>query len=280
MTDLTKPDHYRVAVPSYRRADMLAKRTLPFLLDGDVTPGRITVFVHNHDEQHARGEYVAVAERFGVNLVATDARGINAQRAAIRAHYPEGTPLVQADDDITDIRAAVDAKTLTKVRNVDGFFREMFTLTADAGLFSWGLTPVANAYFMKPDRINDGLKFVIFSLFGNVVRHGHPVYENTVPTKDDYEFSLRSWWYDGGIIRHEGYVAKADIYKAPGGCQDTRTVAAAEQSVQSLMAQWPGLVRRNTRRKSDFPEILLARRPRHAGNAIDVPPPGVSISAD
>lgn len=277
MTVRLSSHDYQVAIPSYKRPDMLRRKTLPFLIDGGVEPWRITVFVHDHDDNVV--EYWKIAEDFGVRLQVSSVKGINAQRNIIRRAYADGTPLIQCDDDITDIqRAHLDPESgknkLTKLDDVGEFFKSMFVITRAAELWSWGLTPVANAFFMQPDKVNDNLKFVIFSLFGNFVRHEHPVYDTTVPTKDDYEFSLRSWWYDGGIIRHEGYVARADIYKAPGGCQDTRTVADAEASVVSLMAQWPGLVRRNTRRKSDFAEILLARKPRHAGNPILTPPPG------
>jgi TET-associated glycosyltransferase-like protein len=265
---------YQVAIPSYRRADMLAARTLPFLLDGGVPPERITVFVHDHDHGELPA-YHDLAARHGVDLAVTSARGINAQRAEIRGSYTTGTHLVQVDDDVTVIKRAVDRTSLEPVTDVDGFFRQAFAETQARGLWSWGLSAVPNAYFMRPGHISDDLKFVIFSLFGNIVRPGHPVYANTVPTKDDYEFSLRSWWYDGGIVRFNDHVAVADIYRAPGGCQDTRTVAQAEQSVESLLRQWPGIVRRNARRKSTFPEILLNRRARHAGHAPHVDPPGV-----
>src|ERR1700742_1508159 len=103
---------YQVAVPSYRRAAMLRDRTLPFLLSGGVPRDRITVFVHAHDDTDS---YAEVCDAAGVNLRTTPVRGINAQRAAIRSSYPDGTELVQADDDITDVRRAVDKKTLAKI---------------------------------------------------------------------------------------------------------------------------------------------------------------------
>lgn len=263
---------YQVAIPSYLRPVMLAQRTLPFLIEGGIRLDRITVFVHDNDPHLF--QYQEITEAAGVNLEVTTARGINEQRAAIRSHYGDGTMLVQVDDDVTGLYEALDAKTLDPVHDVAAFFEAMFREMLVHGLYSWGLTPVMNAYFMKPGAYSTGLKFVIFSLFGTIVRRDHPVNTVTVATKDDYEYSLRSWWYDGGILRNEHVAAKADIYKAPGGCQNTRTVELAEESVQSLIRQWPGLVRRNERRKSDFPEILLARRPRHAGYPITSKPPG------
>lgn len=266
----------QVAVPSYRRATMLSERTLRFLLHGGVNPKQVTVFVHDHDDQLP--DYRRIARATGVNMEVTPVHGINAQRAAIRNHYPDGTRLVQVDDDVTALLRTPDRKALVPVLDVAGFFDRAFYITRERGLWSWGLSAVPNAYFMTPGHVSEDLKFVIFSLFGTVIRHGHPVFTNTVPTKDDYEFSLRTWWYDGGIVRFNDHVARADIYRAPGGCQDTRTVEQAEASVASLMQQWPELVRRNTRRRSDFPEILLARRSRHGGHAVDTPPPGQTVT--
>lgn len=267
---------YRVAIPSYQRADMLASAALPLLTERGVSPERITVFLHDNDPQ--RPAYERLAADAGVGLVTTPARGITAQRTAILNHYPEGTPLLSVDDDVTNLREALDSKTLRPVADVDALVRLMFDTTEERGLHVWGLSPVPNAYFMKPGAINEGLKFLIFTFWGCKVRHGHPVHKFTVPYKDEHELSLRAWWYDGATVRHDGVAASANYYTAPGGCQAAgRDLAQVEASVVSLLEQWPGLVRRNLRRKSDWPEIVLATRKRHDGNPPHVPPPGVRL---
>lgn len=264
---------YEIAIPSYQRADRLPG-TLRLLLSRCVPADRITVFLHDNDPQ--RDAYQILAAQAGINLTVTTARGITAQRTAILNAYPQGTNLVSVDDDVTNIRAAVDAKTLEPVWDLDALFRTMFMATKASGLFVWGLSPVPNAYFMKPGQINEGLKFLIFTVWGCVVRHDHPVHQFTVPYKDEHELSLRAWWYDGATVRHDGVAANANYYTAPGGCQAAgRNLAQVEASVVSLLNQWPGLVRRNLKRKSDWPEIVLATKKRHAGNSLDTPPPGI-----
>jgi hypothetical protein len=267
---------YQVAIPSYQRADRLATSALSLLLGRGVPPEKITVFLHDNDPQIAQYERLA-RERGLARPVVTAARGITAQRTAIMTSYPEGTPLLSVDDDVTDIRQALDAKTLAPVRDLDALITQMFDETAQRGLNVWGLAPVPNAYFMKPAVISEGLKFLIFTVWGCFVRHDHPVHQFTVPYKDEHELSLRAWWYDGATVRHDGVAATANYYTAPGGCQAAgRDHAQVEASVQSLLAQWPGLVRRNLRRKSDWPEIVLASRKRHAGNPANTPPPGLT----
>lgn len=264
---------YQVAIPSYQRAERLAG-TLRMLFSRGVPASQMTVFLHDNDPQ-AR-DYGILAAETGIDLVMTTARGITAQRTAILNAYPQDTNLLSIDDDVTNIQRAVDSKTLQPVMDLNALFESMFDETRRRGLFVWGLSPVPNAYFMKPGQIGEGLKFLIFTVWGCIVRHNHPVHAFTVPYKDEHELSLRAWWYDGATVRHDGVAATANYYTAPGGCQAAgRDHAQVEASVASLLEQWPGLVRRNLRRKSDWPEIILAAKRRHAGHSLDTPPPGI-----
>lgn len=276
MTSRGRADDYRIAIPSYQRPAMVTERTLSALAAGGVDPDRVTVFLHRHDPH--LDTYRDVLPPTGVHHVVTDHHGINAQRAGIVTAYPAGTPLVQCDDDLRRLVVAVDAKRTITMTDVHGFLRGMFMDTAARDLWVWGLSPTTNAFYMTPGRITEGLRFLLYALVGTFTRPGHPVHLATVPTKDDYELSLRSWWYDGASVRHDGAAADADIYKAPGGCQLTRRPEDAHVAVAALESDWPGLVRRNTRRKSDFPEIVLAARRRHLGHSITTPPPGVRPS--
>lgn len=270
MTRRGRPDDYRVAIPSYQRPWMVTAKTLPALAAGGVDPDRVTVFLHGHDPQLPDYELPA-----GVHRVVTDAVGINAQRAAIIDTYPAGTPLVQVDDDLTKLVKAIDPKTTRPVADVDAFLRSMFFETAARDLWVWGLSPTTNAFYMTPGRITAGLRFLLYSMVGTFTRPGHPVHLATVPTKDDYELSLRAWWFDGASVRADGVAADADLYKAAGGCQLTRQPADAETAVAALIAAWPGLVRRNEKRNTGYPEIKLSPRARGVPHPASTPPPGV-----
>lgn len=268
------PDRYVVAIPSYQRAEQLEKRTLALLLKGNVDPNRIHVFLHDNDS--TLWQYRDLQRRTGINVVVTSARGITAQRTGIAAYWHDGTPVVSMDDDVTALMAARDVKTLEPVGDLHKLFQQMFEETRDRKLWVWGFAPVPNAFFLKPDRISEGLKFLIFTCYGFYSRPGHPVHTHTVPYKDENELSLRAWWYDGAAVRHDGVAAKANFYTLAGGCQAAgRNHDQIEASVKSLLAQWPGLVRVNSNRKSEHTEIVLARRARTAGHPVDSLPPGV-----
>lgn len=74
--------------------------------------------------------------------------------------------------------------------------------------------------------------------------------------------------------------AAADVYKGEGGLMGTgqRTPDKATKAVEALEWQWPGIIRRNARRKSDYVEILLNPRKSHAGNSWGTPPPGLTAN--
>lgn len=264
------PASYRVAVPSYRRVDTLATRTLPMLLTGGVAPDRIAVYAHASDDNLP--DYRGLCDSAGITLRVSDVRGIAAQRETILADHPPGTALLQVDDDVSGVFEAIDTKYLRRVDDVDGFARRMFAETTRRDLWVWGLAPVPNAFFLTPGRLFEGLKFAIFSFLGCYTRPGHPVHTTTVETKEDYELCLRAWWWDGGILRHDGAAARADHYSA-GGCSQLRTPAIESASAEALSAAWPGLVRPNTRRQGPYAEVLLARRGRGPSRAPSETPP-------
>lgn len=266
---------YRVAVPSWNRADLLATTTLALLRERGVSPDRVTVFL-DADDPRLQG-YESLAQDLGVAVQVSSVKGINAQRRVISEHYPIGTPVVCLDDDVSDVVRAVDPKTLAPVADLDAFFREAFTDTAARDLFVWGVSAVTNAFFMQ-SKPSVNLKFLIATLWGFYSRPGHPVHDTRVEVKEDYEQSLRAWFYDGGVYRLNDVSAKADHYKAPGGCQDYRDPEASRLAAAQLMEDWPGLVRLNAKRKSGHAEILLARRPRHDGHPAHMPPPGVVVT--
>ena len=267
---------YEVAIPTYARADLLERTTLHLLASRGVAPERITLFVDATDPDF--GAYQDLAHTKGLAGVHTcRSRGINAARRAIADYYPHGTPVVQCDDDITDVLRATGPKSLVPVTELHTWLQLAFTTTAGADLYCWGVNPVVNPYFMAPRQggPSTGLKFLIGTFWGFFSRPGHPVHATTVEVKEDYDTSLRAWWYDGGALRFDTVSVKADHYRAAGGCQDYRTLAASATATDKLLRTWPGLVRRNTRR-AGHDEVLLVPKRRHRGHPTHVPPPGLA----
>jgi hypothetical protein len=267
-----RPSDWRVAVPSYQRADLTTQKTLAMLAAGGVDPARVAVYCRDDDPQ--LDAYRQAAALAGHTVVPLPARGINATRRAIIDCYAPGTPLLQLDDDVSALVEVVDGK-LRPLADVAPWVTAMFTETASRDLWVWGVAPVPNAFFLRQGQVSEGLKFCIATCLGTFTRPGHPVHATAAQVKEDYELSLRAWWYDGAVARADGVAPKADHYSA-GGCADTRSPAVEEASVQVLERGFPGLVRRNTKRQGPYPEVLLARRGRGPRRPAHTPLPGAA----
>jgi hypothetical protein len=264
-----RPANYEIAIPSSRRADRLATTTLAVLAAGGVELERVTVFVDAADP--TRDAY----DGLGVRVVALPSRGIGPARHAISQHYPPGTPVVCTEDDVTGIVAS-DGEKLRPVTELDGFFRGGFGVCSGVDLWAWGVNPVPNAFYMRKDRPTYGLRYLLGTLHGFYARPDHPVHAPPrVPVKEDYELSLRAWWWDGGVVRFPRHAVQADHYQAAGGCVATRTPADSERAAATLERDWPGLVRRNPRRASGHAEIVLTSKPRTGGHSPHALPPGI-----
>lgn len=267
---------YEIAIPSYQRPDTLARHTLPWLKAGGVDLSRVTVFNH-HDDDRFIDRYADLVREHGMRQHVTGAQGIAQQRQHISRYYEPGTPVVNLDDDITNLVKAPDPKHLEPVTDLDHWFQRAFIETAGADLNVWGVNAVVNPFMMNPGRPpSTGLKFAIATCWGFYSRPGHPVHHNTVQVKEDYELSLRAWWYDGGLLRFDDHAVRADHYRIPGGCQSERSPEVSKRAAEKLIGDWPGLVRLNPRRRGEHAEILLASRSRHIGKPTGKAPPGVA----
>lgn len=269
-------DPYRVVIPSYQRPDRLLQQTISTLAGKHVPAELVDVFLHDNDP--FLEDYLGQLDIYGINAVVTAARGIGEQRQAIVNHYPEGARLVGMDDDIEEVICTTGPRwaDVMNVQDLHERFQNLFDVCELEGLYVWGTAPVNNPFFMKPwgTYPSQGLKLCMFTLFGWINRPGHPVHTQTVQYKDEQEFSLRAWWYDGGALRADDMAVKTVFY-ADGGCTAAgRNWQQVEDSTVSLMQQWPGLITRNTKKGSDWPEVKLARRKRTDGHPVDSLPPG------
>jgi hypothetical protein len=269
-------DPYRVVIPSYQRPERLMHQTLSTLRSKHVPMELVDVFIHDNDP--FIDHYQDLETVIGFTLYVSPARGIGEQRQYIVDTYPAGTRLVGMDDDIEEVIRTTGPRwaNVLPVDDLHSRFVEMFNWCELEGLYVWGTAPVNNPFFMKewgtPPSV--GLKLCMFTLFGWINRPGHPVHTQTVQYKDEQEFSLRAWWYDGAALRADDMAVKTVFY-ADGGCTAAgRNWQQVEDSTVSLMQQWPDLITRNTKKGSDWPEVKLARRKRTEGHSVDTLPPG------
>lgn len=263
---------YQVAVPTYRRPTQLAEKTLPLLLNSTISPDAVTLYTHQHDPHLPA--YQDIARATGVQLVTTTAGSLVEQRHLIHNNYEDGTRLAVLDDDLRALRCPNTPGARPLVVNhpdpavaLAGGFA---ALDAE-GLTMWGINPADSMGMgMRHGAYTTHLLFCIGQVYGIIVDSAHPAQAPfTVPTKEDYEHTLRRWWYDGGVVRLRCLAARSVVYDGAGGLQGSseRTAATNGAAVRSMVEQWGGGVvqPRPAVGRGGYPEMLLKRQPRHAG---------------
>ena len=250
---------YQVAIPSYKRPEAIKKYTLKYLESTNVPKGSITIFVSNQAE---KGDYESANPGYSV-VVAKGANTLGTKRKFISLYYPEGTPVVSFDDDVSKVEKLVLDKSLegtTKplshpchlevVSNLDEFIREGFELAEIEKVKIWGCYPVANKGFLHP-KITVGLKFIMGHFFGFYA--GDPIAGFDADPKDDIYTTL--WHYNtyGGTLRFDNYLVKSKAHLGSGGnCEDLQAkLELNNKTVERICADFPGLATPKHRKSQD-----------------------------
>lgn len=237
-----------VAMPTLNRAGKIV--TLPVLEKFE----SVTLFVHTEEQAE---EY---ARHYDLPMVVTHADGMTGQRNAILDYYPEGTQVIQIDDDIKSF-AQLRGRDLAdmNVQENKDFCERAFEAAEKAGTKMWGVYPVANAFYMSRTLTPCG--FCIGACFGIIV--GEIRADPTMPCKQDYDLTLQHIRKYGRIVRYNNVTIRADHYTMKGGCYENRQKRGKEMDIQTaiyLVNKYPGMVKLNTKREGEVLITLKAAR--------------------
>lgn len=242
-----------VAVPTFRRTGILAKKTLAYLDRSGIAPEAIHVLVADDAELAA---YTAVLDP-GYRVAVTAPGLRESRRVAQETLFEEGQRILWLDDDVDALVRRVNGKTVEEVTNLEETVEEAFHVCSSAGAHLWGVYPTANAFYMTP-RVRSDLRHIVGAFYGVVNRRDPALLGLEFgDAKEDYERSLRHFERDLAVIRFEYLAVKTSYYRGDSGGITDRTPDTVEENVQGLLARWPGWVKRNPRRKSGYPEILI-----------------------
>ena len=206
---------YKVAIPSYKREKILLQKSLPTLLNGKVNAANIYIFVANLQEKRI---YEEVIPKKMYNSIIVGKKGIANQRIFIRNYFNQGEYIVSIDDDIEKVLKFVNEKQLSKISNLDSFFKKAYKYLKKQNAYIWGIYPVSNPFFMRNGpAISTDLRFLIGGLHGYIVRKDKSL--NPSPKadgKEDYEQSILYYLKDGKIIRFNRITIKTKFLAAGG----------------------------------------------------------------
>lgn len=235
-----------IAIPSYKRPDILRKKTLKTLQDGGIDMSRVTVFLANHEEAVAYGS-LPVTAVVGVP-------GLAAQRQYIQNHYPVGQLIVMMDDDISAIKQKNGDKLLHVV-DLKSLFDGAFELMGEANI--WGIYPAANARFMK-DTVTRDCRYIIGALYGIRNTWDEARQLQYGDNQEDKERTLRYFELDSQVVRIN-YVTILTAYYSKGGMESPTRKAETEHWTSVIAERWPKYVTRVYKEKQGIWDLRFKR---------------------
>lgn len=191
---------YRIAIPSYKRPEILKKATLATLQSLGVDPARIVIFVASEAEREAYEAVLGHSYEIVVGVL-----GKVHQQRFYHGWFPIGTPLLNLDDDIYGIKQKADSKLEDYAGTIDELVEFAFSVCEKYGAKLWGINPVANGFYMN-DRVSVGLRFICGNFYGNYAGDPAIVGENREylgSSGDDWETTLQSFINNGRVVRVE-----------------------------------------------------------------------------
>ena len=254
---------YFIAIRSYRRPEKIKQKTLRVLDMDDITKDKIYLFVAPDEIETYRQ---SVGDTY--HILDGGDKGVSYCNMKIREYFPEGSYVIQMDDDINfilklrekdDDSERVRANKRIEPKGLKMYNTEQLILYGkeliDKHNFNfWGTMPVVNDYFMKEGYSTD-LKFCIGRVFGF---YNHKDVVTVDDCREDYERSILWYKRDGGIIRLSNVVVDADTYIGAGGLAEQRTVEKMANSCKYMLDTYPEFVAPR-KCKSKYPEIRIKK---------------------
>lgn len=225
-----------IAIPTYGRHHSLRVKTYALLRRHNLLH-KTTLFVVAQEEAIYRESYPELS-------IVVGKKGLIEQREVIFNYYPEGTNILQLDDDVETV---ID-HTRTEVEDLEQVILQGFALAEQEGARLWGIYPIDNPFFFTKDSTT--LKFIVGAFFGLVKRRGDSCPPLKEPNKEDYYRTCWCFAQDGKVVRLNSYGVRTKYFKNPGGLSETRTLennAAGAEIVRQDFPEWVTLYIRKGR---------------------------------
>lgn len=264
-----------VAIPSYRRPDILGTRTLKLLMSWKVPMDQVYIFCVA-EEEHAYLEMRAATfpEEVAKPHVVTGPLGLHHMRNHIQAYFAAGVPVLHMDDDIKDLFIMIEdpsvldlqKSTRYKLHSLEPsaaftWVTECFELARKHGARLWGIYPVRNGFFMKDlPEVTTDLRFCVGTFWGI---WNDPTFETLhVEEKEDFERTLLVYEHDQCVLRFNRVCAATHYYSTPGGMQarGSDRVEESRKSCAYLLQRWPQYCRLYKGKKNRMHEVRLQDR--------------------
>jgi len=245
---------FRIAVPSYKRPDTVATKTLNYLTKCGIDLSYVDIFVADETEKE---DYLYLTDQ-GPRII-VGVRGIRNQREFIRGYYDEGQKVLSMDDDIEYLCKLIGDK-LEPFYNLKQFTTMAFKLCIKNKTKLWGVTAVNNPFYMK-DKVSTNLKFIVGCFYGYINdKDNYLRVSPELKVKEDYELTIKHFKKFGSVIRFDGYSPKTKYYTEKGGLQGDRDSVMSEEAALFLLNKYPEYVSLNGLSSNGHMEIKIREK--------------------
>jgi len=211
----------QIAVPSFKRSDVLMKHTyrlLLFLTTSFKMPQPI-LFLENEEEEQ---EYKKVVPKFFFKIVLTHTKGIGQKRNFMKNYFYEkrkdenrDSYILYIDDDISKFEDKQNRKTVEAFLYniiIDGF-----SACVSNKLLYWGINNLTNGLFMKAE-VSTKLKYIQGGFCGEIITKDvvDKCPQTEIDHYEDYDFNLQYYLRDKGVVRLNYYCLKTKPWRNGG----------------------------------------------------------------
>jgi len=245
---------YKIAIPSYRRKDILKTQTLKVLEEYEIPKECITIFLYDEKDYNEYSELLP-----DYNFIKSDIEDLAQRLNYITDYYNEGDYVIIMEDDIQMIKMLF-GNVCGKIVDLHNHFIDAYETLTNPQIkgYLWGISPTDNSYFMKPQTSED-FKFCIGVMFGYIVRKLKEL-NVSISYRQDFERSIIYWIKDKGIVRYNNICVKTKYRNKSGlGNGIGREVKEMEASKQ-LIEKYPEYVRFNKRRGGTEVQLIKNKK--------------------
>lgn len=244
----------RIAIPSYKRYEILNSNTLNYLINVcKVDKNIIDVFVA---DEHEYSSYKKT-DKFKVNYIIGKPT-LRGQRNFMDFYYEVDEQIIFFDDDIVSCCKRISDKKATLFTDILSLGKIGFSECIKKGTKLWGINAHHNPFYMK-NNISYNLKFISGAVYGQIITRD-PTLLVALEEKEDYERTILYFHKYKAVVRFNGIGEDQPIYTLDGGMKERRTWDEQNKSAHYLVKKWPDYISINPKRKSKYTELKLNHR--------------------
>ena len=238
---------FKVAIPSYKRSNAIADKTLAVLRRGGVAISDIYVFVV-HDEQEAY-ERACPGYQIIVGL-----KGKVEQTAFIQGFFSEQDTILMMDDDIEEIFRPIDARTKQEISDIPNLISEMKMRMTAEGVTIAGIYPCSNLKFALGNKeITTDFKFLVGAMY--LIKNIRcpelqldPSDPSTVALEDKIR-SIKYYQKEGKCLRFNWVQIKTKYFTNRGGLWSSERLKEHAAAAEAVCLRFPQYLRLVTSKK-------------------------------